>query len=572
MTEEIQFSIYKISPELVIKNNNNIDSNTNIEDMLDILLDNIFKGTNKPPKDKAVLFAKDGYKGVLIKKKRNPAWEGLIGNLMGVTKPESKELIINESVSFILFKIVNNELYATTGGYGSSYLDKIKEKGYGKDLTPKITQNTDMIIKGITEYNISGDDVATKKTKKGISSVAQESESTKIPSEFSLTVDPPFLSVFGLDIEDNKRISIDNGDSIKIRKKISLEDLTTVLECLNQIEKKPDNYQLGYLIPIKRRYKKSDLDNELWSAMISQKRYAEIFPETSDDYLKNSKDYVIEYSNEEISKDSPITIEDLWELLSKVTKREPSKNSLREIVTKGSVKAIDENLHPTLHKSIYDCLKCSLEYDEKTFYLLNGQWYMYDVNKYQIIKDNYVSLFKENKKKLGELNLINKYGLLKNTASNEDKYNKSFKECNNIIVTHPKKLKLVEPCDLIFWDEDRLYLMCNKSYMDGTGVRDLEGQISTSASIIEGILLDEKNKELLKDYYNKLETEEIDKITEEEFCNLFNKRITYIAGFSENFTAKTTSVYCQALLYELSVELRKKEFDLIIMNYKKETK
>ena len=197
---------------------------------------------------------------------------------------------------------------------------------------------------------------------------------------------------------------------------------------------------------------------------------------------------------------------------------------------------------------------------------------MYDVNKYQIIKDNYVSLFKENKKKLGELNLINKYSLLKNTASNEDKYNKSFKECKNIIVTHPKKLKLVEPCDLIFWDEDRLYLMCNKSYMDGTGVRDLEGQISTSASIIEGILLDEKNKELLKDYYNKLEPEEIDKITEEEFCNLFNKRITYIAGFSENFTAKTTSVYCQALLYELSVELRKKEFDLIIMNYKKETK
>lgn len=125
MTEEIQFSIYKISPELVIKNNNNIDSNTNIEDMLDILLDNIFKGANKPPKDKAVLFAKDGYKGVLIKKKRNPAWEGLIGNLMGVTKPESKELIINESVSFILFKIVNNELYATTdvvsGAAGFAY-------------------------------------------------------------------------------------------------------------------------------------------------------------------------------------------------------------------------------------------------------------------------------------------------------------------------------------------------------------------------------------------------------------------------------------------------------------------
>lgn len=572
MNGEIQFSIYKISPELVIKNNDNIDSNTNIEDMLDILLDNIIKGTNKPPKDKAVLFAKDGYKGVFIKKKRNPDWESLIGNLMGVTNQESKELIINESASFILFKIVNNELYATTGGYGSSYLDRIKEKGYGKDLTPKITQNTDMIIKGITEYNISGDDVATKKTKKGISSVAQESESTKIPSEFSLTVDSSFLSVFGLEIEDDKKVSIDNGDSIKIRKKISLEDLTVVLECLNQLEKNPDNYQLGYLIPIKRRYKKSDLDNELWNAMISQKRYAEIFPETSDDYLKNSKDYVIEYSNEEISKDSPITIEDLWDLLSKVTKREPSKNSLREIVTKGGVKAIDENLHPTLHKSIYDCLKCSLEYDKKTFYLLNGQWYMYDVNKYQIIKDNYVSLFKENKKRLDELNLINNYSLLKNTASNEDKYNKSFKEYNNIIVTHPKKLKMVEPCDLIFWDEDRLYLMCNKSYMDGTGVRDLEGQISTSASIIEGILLDEKNKELLKDYYNKLDPEERDKITEEEFCNLFNKRITYIAGFSENFTVKTTSVYCQALLYELSVELRKKEFDLIIMNYKKETK
>lgn len=568
MNGEIQFSIYKLSKELIIKNNDNIDEKTNTKDMLNILINNLENGIRGKHHDTTELFEKEDYIGILVKKKRNPEWHTLIGEMMGLTPKVRNSRIVNESVSFILFRIVNDEIYATTGGSGSQYLTRIKEKSYGKDLTPKMTQLNDMIIKSITEDNISGADLATKRVKKGISSVSQERESNKIPKELSLIVGADFLSELGIEIEEEKKIGVDNGDSIKIRKKLSLDDLTQVLYKLNEIEKREDNYQLGYLVSINQRYKKSDLDNELYENLLRNQNFVEIIPEITDDYLYNSIRYYLEYDGEDIEKNEPMNNTDLWQLIHEINKK-PSKASLRNVITKGTIKATDENLKTTMNSRIYDSLRCSLEYDNKTFYLLHGSWYMYDVNKYEIIKDNYLLLYGENEKLLKETNLIKKFGLMNDKVKNETEYNESFKENKSIIVTHPKKLKMVEPCDLIFYDDERLYLMCNKSYMDGIGVRDLEGQINVSANILR-TLLDDGNSDLLNEYYDKIDESEKEKITKEDFVDLFksSRKITYIAGFSENFSQNITSVYSQALLRELAQTLNNNSMDLIIMNYK----
>ena len=105
--------------------------------------------------------------------------------------------------------------------------------------------------------------------------------------------------------------------------------------------------------------------------------------------------------------------------------------------------------------------------------------------------------------------------------------------------------------------------------MDGIGVRDLEGQINVSANILR-TLLDDGNSDLLNEYYDKIDESEKEKITKEDFVDLFkgSRKITYIAGFSENFSQNITSVYSQALLRELAQTLNNNSMDLIIMNYK----
>ena len=46
--------------------------------------------------------------------------------------------IKNESTSYILFYIVENNIYAMTGGRGSNYISKFIEKNFGLYLIPKL--------------------------------------------------------------------------------------------------------------------------------------------------------------------------------------------------------------------------------------------------------------------------------------------------------------------------------------------------------------------------------------------------------------------------------------------------
>lgn len=43
------------------------------------------------------------------------------------------------------------------------------------------------------------------------------------------------------------------------------------------------------------------------------------------------------------------------------------------------------------------------------------------------------------------------------------------------------------------------------------------------------------DKDLIKQYYSRLDDKEKNKIQQEDFLKLFNKQIVFIAGFSKNY-------------------------------------
>ena len=156
---------------------------------------------------------------------------------------------------------------------------------------------------------------------------------------------------------------------------------------------------------------------------------------------------------------------------------------------------------------------------------------------------------------------------MKKNEKCEDDYNETFKKSDDVIFAHKKNFKNVEIADLIFWDDDSIYLMCNKSEFNGPGMRDLENKVFTSSSIISRARDNETN--ILEQYYDKLNEEDKKIISKNEFKDMFkNKKIIYVLGFNENLKIDTRSVYCQYLLKEIYQNLLYNSMELMYINYK----
>ena len=163
---------------------------------------------------------------------------------------------------------------------------------------------------------------------------------------------------------------------------------------------------------------------------------------------------------------------------------------------------------------IKDISNALIEYDNRTFYLVNNEWYTLEKSFIEFLNDKFKEIIKG--KEVTSENIINKFNLTNKENKNEADYNKSFNHTNSIIVDR-KQISRVELADIILWDEDNLYLLHNKLKFNGTDSRDLSNQIITSASI----LFNSKNKDVLSSYYKKINTKKID---EEGFIKLFDKK------------------------------------------------
>ncbi len=573
MKNDLMFSIYKISKEKVIEINDGIDNKTSADDMVDILIHNMISAIRRNG-DSCEYKVYNDYNCILVTTQRNPEWSNFIGEIFEYTQPETNERIKNSSNSFLMLKVVNNDIYAIVGGRGSYYLKRIIEGNFGRDLIPKISFENDSIIKTLKEDRISGNDLVTTSIKKNTSTAYQEIDSSSIPKDLNIYASSTMVELFGIEIDEGKKTSIDASDYIKIHKRLNIEELSDLLTQINAIEQMEDNYQLGYLIPIKKyNIRKGFVDDELYTQFINNYNVVEIIPDDMQRYLTDSTKYQLRYKDDLKEYDNPITIKDVYEYIVEVSSNNITKSKLKKYFKEIRLISTDEKLKPIVDKNIYEVIRGCIEYETYNAYIINGNWLVYDKNKYELIKEEYQKLYDINIKTLKETNIVEKFGLLKPKCNNETAYNESFKNEINILVEHPKTLNNVEIGDLFFWDQNRMYIMCNKDYSDITGVRDLLGQIETSSSVIRGMLDNKDGDKLLERLYDVFPAEQKLKLSCEEFItNIKEKRITYIAGFSNSFKRNTRSVYCQSQIKQLSRKLYENEFDFIVLNYKEETK
>lgn len=564
---ETQFSIYKVDYERSIKyfdeeHNIKISSYSELENNI---LDVIKKAVLKKRKNEIVNFTNNGFKGLVFKTYHYPTWYGMIGNII-----EEDIDLSNTHISYILSYLKDDNIFLLTGGLGSNYISEYTQKNYGLYLLPKIMKENSPAIKSVLENRMSGNRLSSKHSNRNVTTINIENDMSSIFRELSLEIDKEMIELLGIEIDENKKIKNLNliaKDSFVIRKSISIENLIVVLNKLIDIEKNDDNFSLGYFIDAKKNGYSYKILNELFIQYLMH-GIGENFILVGDEYSEycfGGNLYVVQDNEQNTiyQSDIPITINDLY------------KNCLPEPITKTSIERLlkyslvvynDKEiiLYPT---KIKQCMQGYIENENKQpFFLFNDKWLMFDNNFIDNLdrefKNNYAQMIKIDKKLRDILSNDN-------TSLTEDAYNKTFKESTEIILAHTILSNNIELADLIYFDEENLYLIHNKLKFQGNGARDVLNQILTSAEFINHYLMEKKS--LLEKYYEdileKYPNNKIKDISKDEFIDLFSKtNVYYVAGFMHNLSDSTDSNYAKYITIDTNKKLNEKGYQLLLFN------
>lgn len=569
-SEQIQFSIYKIDIEKTLEELN-LKEGLDITDICNKIITYIKNYVKKGP-DKIVIVSYEDFKLIYIKSTRIPIWKNIIEGMISegeIIEDDNKiGKMKNENTSYILFYIVENNIYAMTGGRGSNYVSKFIEKNFGLYLIPKLVDKNNPVIKKVVENNLTGNNLSTQRITKNITSISMEESLGSIYRELSIQISREIAKEFGIKEDEGERtIGVSSGDSIIIRKSMSIEELKVILEKLNKIQKKKDKFILNYFVPVRKKRIKESTLKELMIRMIKEGNFRnfEILSDSIEEYYFSSYEYKLESEGREIlKKQTPIKMEDIVTFL-KQEREDLYINKINEILTKCEIETIDSNGKTIIPKTkIYNLINRCIEDDKGCYYLINGTWYVFEEYYFRMLTSQYQDLFSENEEISKKIAL--KYGLTKK-CKNEDDYNDMFINDSNVIKGHKNLIFQIELADLIYWDEDNLYLMCNKGTFNGEHVRDLQNQIYTSSKMLQSIKINDRAR--LEEYYEKLNINEKEKISKANFLKLFNKNICFVAGFSSGFKKNTRSPYAKYLLVDLKRKLKNLNYELVILNFGK---
>lgn len=564
---ETQFSIYKVDYERAVKYFDTeydlkITSYTELENQI---LKTIKKEVLQKKKNEIVSFSNNEFNGLVFKTHHYPSWYGMIDNML-----EEDIDLSNTHISYVLSYLKDDNIFLLTGGLGSNYISEYTQRNYGLYLLPKIMQKNSAAIKSVLENRMSGNKLSSKHSNRNVTTISTENDMSSIFRELSLEFDKEMIELLGIEIDENKKVKNLNlvaKDSFVIRKSITIEELIIVLNKLISIEKKEDNFSLGYFVDAKKYgYSYKDI-NEIFIQYLMTGNI-DNFILVGDDYSEycvGGNSYVIEDNekNTIFQSDVPITMKDLYE---KCLSTPITKTSIERLLKYNLVVYNDKEtiLYPT---KIKQCMQGYIENENRQpFFLFNDKWLMFDNNFIDNLdsefKSTYAQMIKVDKK-LSDI-------LLNDDASlTEDAYNKTFKESDDIILAHTVLSNNIELADLIYYDDDNLYLIHNKLKFQGNGARDVLNQILTSAEFINHYMMEKKT--FIEKYYDdileKYPNNKIRDISKDEFIALFDKtNVYYVAGFMNNLSDNTDSNYAKYITIDANKKLNEKGYQLLLFN------
>lgn len=140
-------------------------------------------------------------------------------------------------------------------------------------------------------------------------------------------------------------------------------------------------------------------------------------------------------------------------------------------------------------------------------------------------------------------------------------------------MAHTALVNNIEIADVIFWDEDSIYLMHNKDKFSGQGARDVVNQVLTSSEYLHQALSSSDAQGFLERYYDAIKSRYEGKavpFNKEEFISQMRsgKKFTYVIGYMDGPKRNSRSTYAKYLTVDAARKLEAKGDKCIIMGLK----
>jgi len=452
-------------------------------------------------------------------------------------------------ISLLLFIDNGIDIYVVVGGKAYQLITPFIDHSFGLTLAAKVLNPEEDLVVSINSRGITGARSGLREQFRDDFKIIDFAKFGKVPKEIHLTLSEDISNEYFkfLQNKTNERIKVYAGKSFKIKKQFQFDELHKTIVEMGYIMERPENDYLSSFIEIKdHKHIVDDLEPMLHRAIYNDSSFIGKEDTTGDKRFKFDfcnpqkliqfyeadyyilKDKIGDNQYKEFKR-----VEDRHEIYNAVliqTINEVGNTDFfkfRAYIQGVRVVAYQDNKRVASSGFIFH-FSTELSFNKIPVFLVDTKWYK--------LKKSFVDELRSECKLIIQNNRIPNYILDKvwdkSIYSTEAKYNLSYEKENNYLVLDTFTPDGVELCDIMFIEEDRLYLIHVKYGFDNS-LRELTNQV-----ILSGRRLSEDRKSgkynYLRKIYEQLELKERAKSFSsfESFKKLFEKKISYVFAFT----------------------------------------
>jgi len=524
MGEKWQIAVYKIHNT----NKDTIEVFTNLEDsektykqrkqkLLNKLL--IVGGDYKYSAQKLISNNGNGFELFLFYRKHPkavPDWKVFFKNHVEETEIfHTEPRNMNESFVFFLYHTESKNLYAVAGGYGAFTIQKFIKDDFGIDILVRIIYDKGKrILRHAKEFGVTGGIVGMAKYFRQQYNFYENKNFGNIYREIAAFIDKDTMKNLGVYTDEVRQCIAKN--SFKLNHSMDYNEMIQLVSKLNLIIQQKENFSVN---DIKLIDAKKDAD---FIKNLEKKILDKIWENKNDIFsLSESLDFVhkdfekfllaikYKFARVEFTESSIL----FQSIIQKLT--EQGKKAYIKKIHSSNVVSFNENNEELTKDTVFNHLIYEIDNENKSYFLINGKYYQ--------IASSFKTTLNEGCKVFIVSNYDNSLDKAWNSVD-EGEYNLKYKGDNNTIVLDTITPENIEPCDILKYDDETIYLYHVKKGFNGS-MRDLTNQVFLAANrIIEDLKSD---KRYLKSVYEKMQNSKKYKNqieSEEDFLAIFQKR------------------------------------------------
>lgn len=512
-------------------------------------------------------------------------WQEFLPN--GLTQNEN----FNETkISLILFIETDEHLFCVIGGNASyQIILPFIDQSYGLNTYSRIIKPAEDELASIKSRGITGTRAGMSEQFRDNYRIIDFIKFGKIPQEIHLRLSQEIsdLHFDFLKKRENDRIQVYVGKGFKIKKGVDFEILHRLIQELDIIEQlDADDYLSSYKEITDTKY----IDNHLYQELITKifsdienldrsrldlhKRFQHDFSNPNNiEKFYESDEYRLKERTDKGGYKVFKIVEDRNEIYDSVLRRAVEKTGQNDrfkfmVFLQGVKIACYQDKKLTISSNFLFHISTEFKYDGKPVFLVDTKWFH--------LRDSFVEDLKINTAHVLHSypapNEILNIPWDKTVLRTEGAYNLEYNDRENYIVLDTLIADNLELCDIIFYNNEELYLIHVK-YGFQSKMRELTNQVLISARRLRETK-GTKEKKLLVDIYNQLLEKgyNINDLALEQFIELFEKRIKYVIAFTshlkkdlevKNNIEKFSSNIARYSLIQCSGEMRASYYDLL---------